>query len=93
MCIRDRCWSAAGILTTADGTVISDDYTMSANFMVYWDGDLGREVQDLSLIHISDGAHNADGSDRQLCSGKLGAYRRCGQDLHKGRRVGRYRCV
>ena len=42
----EECWSAAGVLTTADGTVISDDYTMSANFMVYWDGDLGREVQD-----------------------------------------------
>ncbi len=39
-------WSAAGVLTAADGTVISTSYTMSANFLAYWDGDLGREVQD-----------------------------------------------
>lgn len=39
-------WSAAGILTAADGTVISDKYTMPANFLCWWDGDLGREVQD-----------------------------------------------
>ncbi|MCH5209388.1 MAG: discoidin domain-containing protein [Oscillospiraceae bacterium] len=44
-------WSAAGVLTAADGTVISTSYTMSANFLAYWDGDLGREVQD--GIHIS----------------------------------------
>mgnify|MGYP000293826259 CR=1 FL=1 len=34
-------WSAAGILTAADGTVISTKYTMPANFLCYWDGDLG----------------------------------------------------
>ncbi len=39
-------WSAAGVLTAADGTVISTAYTMSANFLAYWDSDLGREVQD-----------------------------------------------
>ena len=44
-------WSAAGILTAADGTVISTKYTMPANFLCYWDGDLGREVQD--NIYIS----------------------------------------
>lgn len=44
-------WSAAGVLTAADGTVISTSYTMPANFLTYWDGDLGREVQD--NIHIS----------------------------------------
>lgn len=44
-------WSAAGVLTAADGTVISRKYTMSANFLAWWDGDLGREVQD--GIHIS----------------------------------------
>lgn len=43
-------WSAAGVLTAADGTVISDKYTMSANFLAWWDGDLGREIQD--GIHI-----------------------------------------
>lgn len=39
-------WSAAGILTAADGTVISNKYTMAANFLNWWDGDLGREIQD-----------------------------------------------
>ena len=43
-------WSAAGVLTAADGTVISTNYTMSANFLTWWDGDLGREIQD--GIHI-----------------------------------------
>ncbi len=43
-------WSAAGVLTAADGTVISNKYTMSANFLAWWDGDLGREIQD--GIHI-----------------------------------------
>lgn len=41
----DECWSAAGVLTSADGTVISTKYTMAANFLSWWDGDLGREVQ------------------------------------------------
>lgn len=44
-------WSAAGVLTAADGTVISTKYTMPANFLCWWDGDLGREVQD--NIYIS----------------------------------------
>ncbi len=44
-------WSAAGVLTAADGTVISTKYTMPANFLCWWDGDLGREIQD--GIHIS----------------------------------------
>lgn len=44
-------WSAAGVLTAADGTVISTNYTMPANFLCWWDGDLGREVQD--SIYIS----------------------------------------
>ena len=44
-------WSAAGVLTAADGTVISNKYTMPANFLCYWDGDLGREIQD--NIYIS----------------------------------------
>ncbi len=39
-------WSAAGVLTAADGTVITREYTMPANFFAWWDGDLGREVQD-----------------------------------------------
>ena len=44
-------WSAAGVLTAADGTVISTKYTMPANFLCWWDGDLGRETQD--NIYIS----------------------------------------
>lgn len=40
-----ECWSAAGILMSADGEVISNKYTMAANFLNWWDGDLGREVQ------------------------------------------------
>lgn len=43
-------WSAAGVLMAADGTVISTKYTMPANFLNWWDGDLGREVQDSVYI-------------------------------------------
>lgn len=41
----DETWSAAGVLTDAKGNVISNKYTMAANFLCWWDGDLGREVQ------------------------------------------------
>lgn len=41
----DECWSAAGILHSATGEVISTNYSMAANFLNWWDGDLGREVQ------------------------------------------------
>ncbi len=44
-------WSSAGIMTAADGTVISDSYTVPINFMCYWDGDLGREI--LDNIYVS----------------------------------------
>ena len=44
-------WSSAGIMTSADGTVISDSYTVPINFMCYWDGDLGREI--LDNIYVS----------------------------------------
>ncbi|MGN0181864.1 MAG: stalk domain-containing protein [Candidatus Ornithomonoglobus sp.] len=43
-------WSAAGVLTAADGTVISNTYSLSANFLAWWDGDLGREVQNDTYI-------------------------------------------
>lgn len=46
----EETWSAAGVLTSADGTVISTKYTMAANFLNWWDGDLGREVQDSIYI-------------------------------------------
>lgn len=39
-------WSSAGVMTSADGTVISNSYTMPSNFLCYWDGDLGREILD-----------------------------------------------
>ncbi len=42
----EEAWSAYGVLTAADGTVISTDYSMPANFAVYWDGDIGREIED-----------------------------------------------
>ncbi|MGN0162259.1 MAG: stalk domain-containing protein [Candidatus Ornithomonoglobus sp.] len=42
----EEAWSAYGVLTAADGTVISTDYSMPANFAIYWDGDLGREIED-----------------------------------------------
>lgn len=37
---------AAGKLIASDGTVISTDFSISTNFRIYWDGDLGEEVQD-----------------------------------------------
>ncbi len=51
-------WSAAGVLTAADGTVLSKGYTMSANFLAYWDDDLGREVQDGIYISKWNGENN-----------------------------------
>lgn len=57
----DECWSAAGVLTDAKGNVISTDYTMSANFLNWWDGDLGREVQD--GIYISKWNHDTMKTD------------------------------
>ena len=57
----DECWSAAGVLTDAKGNVISTNYTMSANFLNWWDGDLGREVQD--GIYIGKWNHDANKTD------------------------------
>lgn len=51
-------WSSAGVLTAADGTVISTKYTMPANFLCWWDGDLGREVQDNIYISKWNGKKN-----------------------------------
>lgn len=39
-------WSSIGILVAADGEIITDNYSIPANFFTWWDGDLGREVQD-----------------------------------------------
>lgn len=44
-------WSSRGMLISAKGELITDKYSMPANFLTWWDGDLGREVQD--SINIS----------------------------------------
>lgn len=54
----DESWSAAGVLVAADGTVISNKYTMAANFLNWWDGDLGRETQDNIYIGKWNSAEN-----------------------------------
>lgn len=35
-----------GMLISSDGSLITDKYSIPANFFAWWDGDLGREVQD-----------------------------------------------
>ncbi|MCH5212098.1 MAG: hypothetical protein J1G06_03715 [Oscillospiraceae bacterium] len=47
----EEAWSAYGVLTAADGTVISTKYSMPANFAIYWDGDLGREIEDGNAVY------------------------------------------
>lgn len=42
----EESWSAYGVMTAADGTVLSTNYSVPANFAIYWDGDLGREIED-----------------------------------------------
>lgn len=37
---------ASGKMIASDGTVIFENPTISSNFLIYWDGDLGREIQD-----------------------------------------------
>ncbi|MCD8390943.1 MAG: hypothetical protein LUD03_03790 [Firmicutes bacterium] len=44
-------WTAYGVLTAADGTVISTNYSMPANFAIYWDGDLGREIENGNSVY------------------------------------------
>ncbi len=39
-------WSSIGLLIASDGSVITDHYSIPANFFAWWDGDLGREVLD-----------------------------------------------
>lgn len=43
-------WSAMEMLISADGELITDRYSIPANFLTWWDGDLGREVQDGIII-------------------------------------------
>lgn len=37
---------AAGYMYSSTGEVIAENPSISANFLIYWDGDLGREIQD-----------------------------------------------
>lgn len=37
---------AAGNMFDSEGTVIAEGQSVPENFLIYWDGDLGREVQD-----------------------------------------------
>lgn len=37
---------AAGKMVASNGELICENPTISQNFLIYWDGDLGREVQD-----------------------------------------------
>ncbi|MCH5212157.1 MAG: hypothetical protein J1G06_04010 [Oscillospiraceae bacterium] len=39
-------WSSIGLLIAANGEIITDNYSIPANFLAWWDGDLGREIQD-----------------------------------------------
>ncbi len=39
-------WSSIGMLIDDKGDMITDNYSIPANFLVWWDGDLGREVLD-----------------------------------------------
>ncbi len=43
-------WSLAQKLVAADGTVLSTSYSLPTNFAIWWDGDLGRELQDENRI-------------------------------------------
>ena len=83
-------WSSETKLVTADGKVVSEQYSMPANFIVWWDGDLGREVQDsvniykwnhftnkVDTIFVADGCHsiNSSKSNPSLTADILGDWR------------------
>lgn len=83
-------WSADKKLVAADGTIITEQYSAPANFLAYWDGDLGREVQDsvniykwnhftnkVETIFTADGCHsnNAAKSNPSLTADILGDWR------------------
>ncbi|MCH5211735.1 MAG: hypothetical protein J1G06_01850 [Oscillospiraceae bacterium] len=50
----EEAWSAYGALIAADGTVLSTNYSIPANFAIYWDGDLGREIEDGNGVYKYD---------------------------------------
>lgn len=44
-------WSLGQVLAAADGTVLSTSYSLPVNYAIWWDGDLGRELQDETRIY------------------------------------------
>lgn len=50
----EEAWSAYGVLTASDGTVLSTSYSIPANYAIYWDGDLGREIEDGNGVYKYD---------------------------------------
>ncbi len=83
-------WSSMGMLVAADGTLITDRYSIPANFLSWWDGDLGREILDgitiskwnpftsrAETIFSADGCHsnNAAKSNPSLTADLLGDWR------------------
>ncbi|MCD8390330.1 MAG: hypothetical protein LUD03_00625 [Firmicutes bacterium] len=83
-------WSADQKLMTAGGEVIAEQYSIPANFLCWWDGDLGREVQDsiniykynhftnkVDTIFTADGCHsnNSAKSNPSLTADILGDWR------------------
>ena len=76
----EEAWSAYGAMTSADGTVISTNYSVPANFTIYWDGDLGREIEDgngvykfnpstnrMNAIFKATGAHSINAAKSNPC--------------------------
>ena len=51
-----ECWASRGPLTSAQGTAISTTRPSRMNFAAWWDGDLGRELQDSNVIEKWDPA-------------------------------------
>ena len=45
-----ECWSLAKKLVTSDGTVLATSFSLPINFAAWWDGELGRELQDETRI-------------------------------------------
>ncbi len=50
----EEAWSAYGVLTAANGEVLSTNYSMPTNYAIYWDGDLGREIEDGNAVYKYD---------------------------------------
>ncbi len=50
---------AAGKMVAADGTLIATNPGIASNFVIYWDGDLGEEVQDGNHIDKWESENNA----------------------------------